>query len=102
MSWFNVHPEVVNIPQPNFSTCWLDCLQMLYVWKGRSADEPYQKLSADPNIFPEYWLSNGVAPDNCLTIARCLGLGCAGDGDVDIGVLANALKQHGPYWVAGE
>lgn len=102
MSWTIVHPEVVNIPQPNASTCWLACLQMLYVWKGRSADEPYQTLNADPNIFPDYWVSNGLAPEDCLTIARCLGLGCAGDGDADADVLARALKSHGPYWVAGE
>lgn len=102
MAWQNVHPEVVNIPQPNASTCWLACLQMLFVWKGKDPGEVMQKLNADPNIFPDYWLSNGVAPDNCLTIARCLGLGCAGDGDADAAVLANALKMHGPYWVAGE
>ena len=102
MSWSYVHPEVVYIAQPNVSTCWLACLSMLYVWKGRSADEPLQQLNADPDIFPDYWVSNGLAPDNCLTIARSLGLGCAGDGDVDIDVLARAIKQHGPYWVCGE
>src|SRR5262249_13303443 len=102
MSWTNVHPEVVNIPQPNSSTCWLACLQMLYEWKGLSRHEPLQKPNADTNIYPDYWVSNGIAPDNCLTIARCLGLGCAGDGDADIEVLARALKSHGPYWVAGE
>ena len=102
MSWSNVHPEVVNIPQPSASTCWLACLQMLFVWKGRDPGEVMQKLNADPDIFPDYWLSNGVAPDNGRTIARCLGLGCAGDGDADAGVLARALKTYGPYWVAGE
>jgi hypothetical protein len=102
MVFINVHPEVENIPQPTASTCWLACLQMLYVWKGKSPSEVLQTLNADPNIFPDYWLSNGISPDNCLTIARCLGLGCAGDGDADAEVLANALKMHGPYWVAGE
>lgn len=102
MAWTNVHPEVVNIPQPTASTCWLACLQMLFVWKGKNPDEVMQKLNADPNIFPDYWLENGLAPDNGLTIARCLGMSCAGDGDADIDVLANALKTHGPYWVAGE
>jgi len=61
-----------------------------------------QKLNADPDIFPDYWLENGLAPENGLKIARCLGLGCAGDGDVDLQVLANALSSHGPYWVMGE
>jgi hypothetical protein len=102
MSWTNVYPEVVNIPQSTASTCWLACLKMLYVWKGKSADEPLQKLNADPNIFPDYWLDKGVGPEDCLTIARCLGLGRAGDGDADAEVLARALKTHGPYWVAGE
>ena len=102
MAWTNVHPEVMNIPQSTPATCWLACLKMIYVWKGRSADEPYEKLNADPNIFPDEWLSLGVSPDNCLTIAKSLGLGHAGDGDADITYLAAALKQHGPYWVAGE
>jgi hypothetical protein len=102
MAWTNVYPEVDNIPQPTASTCWLACLQMLYVWKGKNASEPLAALNADPNIFPDYWLGNGISPDNCLTIAKCLGLGRAGDGDADITYLAAALKQHGPYWVAGE
>lgn len=102
MAWTNVHPEVTCISQPNASTCWLACLQMLYVWKGKSASEPYEKLSADPDLDPDYWKGNGVSPDNCLQIARCLGLGRAGDGDADITYMAAALKSHGPYWVAGE
>ena len=102
MAWTNVQPEVNNIPQSTPSTCWLACLKMLYVWKGKSADEPLAALNADPNIFPDEWLGTGVAPDNCLTIARCLGLGHAGDGDIDINYLGAALKQHGPYWAAGE
>ena len=92
MAWTNVHPEVVNIPQADASTCWLACLKMIYVWKGKSPDEPLQKLNADPDIYPDYWLENGVSPDNCLTIARCLKLGRAGDGDIDITYLAAALK----------
>jgi Papain-like cysteine protease AvrRpt2 len=102
MAWTLVDPEVVNIPQPNASTCWLACLQMLYVWKGKKASEPLQKLSADPDIEPDYWVDNGISPDNCISIARCLGLGRAGDGDADITYLGAALKQHGPYWVTGE
>ena len=102
MSWTNVHPEVTNIPQTDPAQCWLACLQMLYVWKGRSAAEPLEKLNADPNIFPDAWLSGGVSPDNCLQIGRALGLGVGGGGDVDIAYLAAALKQKGPYWVAGE
>ena len=102
MAWTNVYPEVINIPQPTVSTCWLACMQMLFVWKGKDPAEVYQKLNADPNIFPDYWLENGVSPDNCLQMGRCLGTSWAGDGDVDADVLATALKKHGPYWVAGE
>jgi len=102
MSWTYVHPEVDVISQATASTCWLAALKMLYVWNNRPVNEPLDKLNEDPNIFPDYWLENGLAPDNCLTIARCLGLGCAGDGDADAEVLARALKSHGPYWVAGE
>lgn len=102
MAWTNVTPEVPYVSQPTVSVCWLACLKMLFLWKGKSADEPYQKLDADPNIFPDYWLEHGVSPDNCLQIGRCLGLSWAGDGDADIEVLANALRTHGPYWVAGE
>jgi len=102
MAWTYVKPDVINIPQPTASTCWLACLQMLFVWKGRSPDEPLQKLNADPNIFPDFYLKNGLAPEDCVGIARCVGLGCAGDGDADADVLARALQSHGPYWVAGE
>lgn len=102
MAWTHVYPEVVNIPQPTVSTCWLACMQMLFVWKGKDPAEVLQKLNADPNIFPDYWLENGVSPDNCLQLGRCMGTSWAGDGDADAEVLANALKVHGPYWVAGE
>ncbi|PYS86912.1 MAG: hypothetical protein DMF62_14220 [Acidobacteria bacterium] len=103
MGFVDVQPAVTYISQPNRSTCWLACLQMLYVWKNKPATEPLEKLNADPDVFPDYWLQNGIAPENCLTIARTLGLGCAGDGDLDnIGILAAALKSHGPYWVTGE
>ena len=102
MAWTNVHPEVTTISQSDPAQCWLACLQMLYVWKGLPASEPLAKLNADPDIFPDDWLANGVSPDNCLTIAKSLKLGHAGDGDIDINYLAAALKQHGPYWAAGE
>ena len=102
MGWTNVQPDVTCISQPNASTCWLACLQMLYVWKGKQASEPYAKLEASADVYPEPWLQIGIAPENCLTIARTLGLGCAGDGDLDISFLAAALKSHGPYWVTGE
>jgi hypothetical protein len=102
MGWVNVQPDVPFVAQPTASICWLACLQMLYLWKGKGKSEPLDTLNADPNVWPDYWLENGIAPENCLTIARCLGLGRAGDGDADIGALANALKTHGPYWVVGE
>ena len=101
MPWTKVTPPVTPINQPTSSTCWYVCLQMLYNWKGKNPAEIKQKLDADPQIFADYWFTNGVAPYNCLQIARCLGLQAAGDGDIDAGVLANALRVHGPYWCAG-
>ena len=102
MAWSLVSPEVINIPQPDGNTCWLACLQMLYVWKGKSADEPLRKLKSCDEADPELWLKSGIAPDDCTVIGRCLGLGRAGDGDADIGVLAHVLKTYGPYWAVGE
>ena len=102
MSWTNVNPPVTAIHQPTISTCWLACLQMLYVWKGKEPGLVMQTLDADPTIFPDYWKDNGLAPENGRQIARSLGLGCAGDGDMDLDVLDNALRTHGPYWVMGE
>ena len=102
MAWTYVTPEVTCISQPNASTCWLACLQMLYVWKGKGIGEPYAALGADADADPDYWKDNGISPDNCITIARALGLGRAGDGDADITYMAAALKSHGPYWVTGE
>ncbi|HYJ91188.1 MAG TPA: papain-like cysteine protease family protein [Pyrinomonadaceae bacterium] len=102
MAWTDVTPTVIPIHQPNPSTCWLACLQMLYVWRGKTADQVLTDLNNDPDVFPDEWLSSGISPENCLTIARSLKLGCAGDGDADSDVLANALKMHGPYWVVGE
>lgn len=101
MAWTKVSPDVTPINQPTSTTCWYVCLQMLFNWKKRNPKEILDKLNADPDIFPDYWLTNGVAPANCIQIARCLGLGAAGDGEIDAGVLANALRTHGPYWVAG-
>lgn len=102
MAWTNVTPAVKAINQPTSSTCWYVCMQMLYIWKGRDPKEILDKLNADPDIYPEYWLVNGISTYNCLQLARCLGMGCAGDGEADAEVLANALRTHGPYWVAGE
>ena len=102
MAWTTVYPKVIPINQPTSSTCWLACMQMLFVWKGKDADDVLRKLNADPDIFPDYWVQNGVSPANCLQIARSLGMGCAGDGEIDGNVLARALTAHGPYWVAGE
>ena len=78
MGFVNVQPEVPYVNQPTASICWLACLQMLYLWKGRPKSEPLDKLNADPDVWPDYWLQNGIAPENCLTIARCLGFVHAG------------------------
>ena len=102
MAWTTVLPKVIPINQPTSSTCWYVCLQMLFVWKGRDPNDILRLLNADPEIYPDYWMDNGVSPSNCRQIARALGMSCAGDGEVDADVLANALATHGPYWVAGE
>ncbi len=102
MPWTNISPKITPLNQPTTSTCWLSCLQMLYIWKGKDAGDVLKDLNADPDIFPDYWVINGVAPYNCLQIARSLKLGCAGDGEPDADVLEHAIATHGPYWVAGE
>lgn len=102
MAWTTISPKITPLNQPTSSTCWYSCLQMLFIWKGLDPADVYRRLEADPEIFPDYWLQKGVAPYNCIQIARCLGLTGAGEGDADADVLANALTTHGPYWVAGE
>jgi hypothetical protein len=101
MALTKVSPAVVPINQPTSSTCWYVCLQMLWIWKKKDPKDILTLLNADPDLYPDYWLTNGIAPGDCRPAARALGMGCAGDGDIDAGVLARALRSHGPYWVAG-
>jgi hypothetical protein len=101
MDWTKVTPAVEAMNQPTSTSCWYTCLRMLFKWKGRDSSKILEKMDQSPNLFPYYMLDNGIAPSECKETAKMLGLGYAGDGEIDAEVLANALKSHGPYWVAG-
>jgi Papain-like cysteine protease AvrRpt2 len=87
--------------QPTSTSCWYTCLTMLFKWKKRDAGTILSKMDQSPNLYPSYMLENGIAPSECKETAKMLGLGYAGDGEIDAQALADALKSHGPYWVAG-
>ncbi len=108
MAMYKVSPDVKPMNQPTSSTCWLSSLQMLFQWKidkGSSVsgdkDSILAAMDKSPNLFPYYMEKAGIAPGECKETAKMLGLRWAGGGDIDAQVLRDALKSHGPYWVAG-
>ena len=109
MATYKVNPEVKPMTQRLSSTCWLTCFQMLFQWKidkgssSLSASESsiLAALDKSPNLFPYYMVTAGIAPGECKEAAKMLGLRWAGGGDIDAQILHDALKSHGPYWVAG-
>lgn len=96
-----VNPAVQPRNQPTSTSCWYTCLQMLFDWKKKDSSKIIETMDQSPNLFPDYMLKNGIAPSECKETAKILGLGFAGDGDTYPDVMANALRSHGPYWVAG-
>lgn len=101
MAWTKVHPAVEAMTQPTSSTCWYTCLVMLHKWKSKDHSSIIKDMDKNDNLFPHYMLEAGIAPGECKETAKSLGMSWAGGGDIDAEVLANALKSHGPYWVAG-
>ncbi len=101
MAWTHVTPAVDPLNQPTSSSCWYVCLKMLFNWKKRDTSKILETMDSSPRLFPYYMLDNGIAPGECKETAKVLGLSWAGDGEIYADVLANALKVHGPYWVAG-
>lgn len=110
MAMYKVSPDVKPRNQPTTTTCWLTCLQMLFQWKidkgskGLSADKDSILAAIDksPNLFPYHMETAGIAPGECKETAKMLGLRWAGGGDIDAKYFQEALKSHGPYWIAGD
>jgi hypothetical protein len=101
MSMYKVSPEVKARTQPLSTCCWLTCLEMLFIWKGKDSSGILAKMDESPNLFPYYMQNAGIAPGECRETARYLGLKC-GSGDIEAQVLHDCLSQHGPMWVAGD
>ncbi len=108
MAMYKVKPEVKPMTQPTTTTCWLACFQMLFQWKSDNGGSVSANkasilatLDKSPNLFPYYMEKAGIAPGECKEAAKMLGLRWAGGGDIDAKALHDALKSHGPYWVAG-
>ena len=109
MAMYKVTPEVKPRNQPTSTTCWLTCFQMLFQWKIDKGQGSYSAdkggilaaIDKSQNLFPYYMETAGIAPGECKETAKMLGLRWAGGGDIDAQALHNALKSHGPYWVAG-
>ena len=109
MSMFKVTPAVKPRNQPLSTCCWLTCLEMLYVWKndkgdtGKNVNSILPEMDKSPVLYPYYMKNAGIAAGECQPTAKILGLRWSGDTKViDAGVLTNALKTHGPLWIAGE
>lgn len=101
MGWSKCSPDVKPRTQPTSTTCWYSCLQMLFEWKGKDTASIISTMDSSPNLFPDYMLKNGIAPSECKETAKSLGMRWAGDGELDAGYFAEAIKKNGPYWVAG-
>ncbi len=109
MAMFKVTPAVKPRSQPLSTCCWLTCLEMLHVWKNDKGDKTknagsiMSEMDKAPELNPEYMKNSGISIGECKPTAKILGLRWSGDTNViDAGVLTEALKSHGPLWIAGE
>lgn len=103
-----VTPRVQALRQPLATCCWFTCLEMLFNWKNAKGDKSKKasmilsEMDKSPNLYPDYMMNAGIAPGECRETARMLGLRASGDtAQLDAGILAEMLKNHGPLWIAG-
>ena len=98
-----VNPPVKPRNQVLSSCCWLTCLEMLFVWKGKNPYTILDSMDQSPNLFAHYMKDNGIDADECKETAKMLGLRWSGNTPkLDINILQNLLQAHGPLWIAGK
>lgn len=108
MAMYKVSPAVTPRRQQNSSTCWLACLEMLFIWKNAKGDtsKDHTKIcdlidKAD-DLFSSIMLEKGLDTSECKSTARALGLKWSGGGDIPGYILLDLLKAHGPIWIGGQ
>ena len=101
MAWYEVIPNVQPRAQRTTAECWLACLEMLFVWKGKDPTKICDLIDEKTSLDSDYLRKNGILPSECLEVAKALGLRWSGGGDIAANVLEGALKAHGPYFAGG-
>ena len=110
MSMYKVSPAVKPRSQSLGTSCWLSCLEMLYIWKNdkgdrtKNIDEILSKMDESPDLYPYYMqTTTGMFPSQYRPTARMLGLGCSGDTEtIDAKLLKTMLQKHGPLMIGGK
>jgi hypothetical protein len=99
---YEVSPKVQPRNQPTPATCWLSCLEMLFVWKKKDPSTICDLIDQKTELFSSQLCQYGIDPSECGPVAKALGLQWTGGGDIAADVLSQALKTHGPYWIGGQ
>jgi hypothetical protein len=102
MAVYEVSPKVQPRNQPNGSTCWLSCLEMLFEWKKKDPSTICDLIDQNTELFSSQLCKYGIAPEECKVVAKALGLQWTGGGDIGRDTLYQALKSRGPYWIGGQ
>jgi len=107
MAMYKVFPGVKPLRQALSTTCWLTCLEMLFQWKKDKGDSSKDKsqICAKIDSNTDYWASdltdNGIAPYECMQVARAMGMQPTGAGDYTKEILYDLVSKKGPLWVGG-
>ena len=90
------------LPQDNSTTCWLTCYQMLYKWRGISAegiDKILEKVGIKMfNDEGDGAKQKGLKAKDYVTANSALGLQSLKGGELDSAELEYQLAKKGPIW----
>lgn len=107
MAMYKVSPSVQPLNQAKGTTCWLACLEMLFQWKASKGDSSKDKtkicdlIDENTPYYSSIMVEKGIAPIECASVARALGMQPTGAGDYTREILYDLISKKGPLWVAG-
>src|SRR5690242_1060287 len=108
MTMFKVSPAIQVKTQALATTCWLTCLEMLFQWKKDKGDSSKDKsqicniIDEKTQFYSSIMVEKGIAPNECASVARALGMQPTGAGDYTREILYDLVSKKGPLWVAGK
>lgn len=81
---------------------------MLFQWKKDKGDSSkdksqiYNIIDEKTQFYSSIMVENGIAPNECASVARALGMQPTGAGDYTREILYDLVSKKGPLWVAGK